>query len=224
MNRYLGPLVLGLAGAAMLLALGFWQVDRLGWKRAVLAEIDARIGEQPQPLPQMPRPDRDRYLPVHLEGRGEPRELHVLVGHKRLGAGFRVVTGFEDISGRRVLVDLGFIVDEDKDLRRGPLRGALAGNLHWPDDRNPSTPANDIGGNIWFARDLDAMAAELGTEPVLVVLREAAGLDAAITPMPLDSSVIPNDHLQYAITWFSLALVWLGMTGYWLWRIRRRND
>jgi surfeit locus 1 family protein len=45
----------------------------------------------------------------------------------------------------------------------------------------------------------------------------------AIEPMPVDTSGIPNDHMNYAITWFSLAAVWLGMTAYLLWRIRQRT-
>ena len=56
------------------------------------------------------------------------------------------------------------------------------------------------------------MAAALGTEPVLVVAREISGFATDTTPLPIDTSGIPNDHLQYAITWFALALIWAGMT------------
>jgi surfeit locus 1 family protein len=66
------------------------------------------------------------------------------------------------------------------------------------------------------------MADALGTEPVMVVARLPTG--DGIAPMPVDTAGIPNDHLNYAITWFSLAAVWLGMTGLALWRIRRRID
>ena len=76
---------------------------------------------------------------------------------------------------------------------------------------------------MWFARDLQPMAEVLGTEPVLVVLRSATQMDPSITPLPLDSAAVANNHLNYAITWFSLAAVWLGMTAFWLWRIRRRT-
>ena len=66
--------------------------------------------------------------------------------------------------------------------------------------------------NIWFARDVDVMAETLDTEPLLIVMREGAGPDPKITPLPVDTARIPNDHLQYAITWFSLAAIWLAMT------------
>jgi surfeit locus 1 family protein len=37
----------------------------------------------------------------------------------------------------------------------------------------------------------------------------------------VDTAGIPNDHLEYAVTWFALALVWLGMTAYFLRRPER---
>ena len=42
--------------------------------------------------------------------------------------------------------------------------------------------------------------------------------------LPVTVAGIRNAHLNYAITWFLLAVSWLGMTGYWLWRISRRLD
>jgi surfeit locus 1 family protein len=65
------------------------------------------------------------------------------------------------------------------------------------------------------------MAAALGTEPVLIVARTDTG--DGITPLPVDTAGIPNNHLNYALTWFCLAAVWLGMTLLLLWRIRRRT-
>ena len=66
------------------------------------------------------------------------------------------------------------------------------------------------------------MAAKLNAEALLIVARSETG--DAIEPMPVDSSAIPNDHLNYAITWFLLASVWAGMTVLLLWRIRRKVE
>ena len=71
---------------------------------------------------------------------------------------------------------------------------------------------------IWFARDVDAMAAALNTKPILIVAREVSFHDGDVTPFPVDTTRIPNDHLQYAITWFSLAAIWLAMTFYFVQR------
>jgi len=69
-----------------------------------------------------------------------------------------------------------------------------------------------------------ALADHLDTEPVLVIARTVTPAVAAVTPLPVTTEGIPNDHLNYAVTWFLLALVWLGMTLFLLWRIRHRSD
>ena len=214
-RHHIIPLLFGLAGAAILIWLGVWQLQRLTWKEAILADIDARIAAVPVELPPQPGPEADRYLPVRVTGRLEGGALRVLVSRKQAGAGYRVISAL-DTGARRLLVDRGFVAD-DADLPPPP-EGAvtITGNLHWPDDRNSSTPENDVEGNIWFARDIAQMADVLGTEPLLLVARETSFDDAPVEPLPVDSSAIPNDHLQYAVTWFLLALVWLAMTGYFL--------
>ena len=97
----------------------------------------------------------------------------------------------------------------------------MQGNLHWPDDRTSSTPENDVEDNTWFARDIEQMADALDTEPVMVIARNMSPPDARVTPLPVDTSGIPNDHLQYAITWYSLAVVWLIGTIALVWRLRQ---
>ncbi|WP_101067422.1 SURF1 family protein [Roseovarius salinarum] len=222
MRRVIIPLLFGILGTAVLVALGVWQVQRLAWKEGLLADIEARIAATPVALPAEPDPERHAFLPVEVTGTMENRALRVLVSRKSAGAGYRLVSPFE-IDGRRILLDRGFI-RVSKDIPAPPDgRVAIIGNLRWPDDRNASTPENDVAGNTWFARDLGAMAAELGTEPVLVVARETSYSDGPVTPLPVDTSHIPNDHLGYAITWFGLAAIWVVMTGYFLWRGRRTD-
>lgn len=227
MRRVLVPLLFGLLGAAVLVSLGVWQVQRLAWKEALLAEIDVRIAGASGALPDLIDPTRDKYAPVAVTGDLAAPELHVLVGAKDLGAGYRVIQPLET-EGRRIMVDRGFIPLDAKDASRAVGQVQLIGNLHWPDEKDKYTPEPDIGKNIWFARDVPAMAAILGTEPVLVVVRQQLeGDPSGITPLPVGRAGVANDHLQYAITWFSLAFIWLMMTGYLLWRLRRpaaRND
>ncbi len=225
MRRILIPLIFGLAGAGVLISLGIWQAQRLAWKEGILAEIEARIMAAPVALPVTPDPEADRYLPVEVTGRLSPDPLRVLVSRKQVGAGYRLVTALDmaaqDGGGRRVLVDLGFVrVDQAlPDLPRGPV--TVTGNLHWPDDRNSATPDNDVAGNIWFARDIAQMADLLEADPLLVIARQMSEKITGVTPLPVDTRAIPNDHLSYAITWFSLAAIWLVMTGYFLWRSAR---
>ncbi len=215
------PLVFGVIGTAILLGLGLWQVQRLGEKQAELAEIAQRIAKTPIALPGAPVEADDKYLAVEASGVFLGPELHVLVGAKDLGAGYRLIQPFET-QGRRILVDRGFFDLEAKDAERPAGAARLIGNLHWPDEVDGYTPEPDMDRGIWFARDVPAMAGALETEPVLLVVRqETPQLTNGLTPLPVGGANIPNNHLQYAITWFLLAVIWAGMTGYFLWRTGR---
>jgi surfeit locus 1 family protein len=225
MRRIIFPLLLGIIGTAVLISLGVWQLQRLAWKEGILAEIDARMAAAPVVLPSDPEAGRDRYLPVTATGTITDEEIDVLVSVKGTGAGYRIISAFETDDGRRILLDRGFVRDTDKDAPRPPVSGVtVTGNLHWPEEVDSFTPAADTARNIWFARDVPAMAAALGTEPVMIILRTTSEAAPVVAPLPLDSAGIPNDHLGYAIQWFGLAAVWAGMTGWLLWRIRRRQE
>lgn len=219
MRRIAFPLFIGLAGTLMLVALGIWQVQRLTWKQGVLTQIEERIAADPAPLPYEPVPEEDRYQPVRLQGNFGTGSLRVLVSRKTVGAGYRIIVPF-DTGERRVLVDLGF-VSIDAPIPKMPANPVITGNLHWPDERSSGTPENDVAENIWFARDVGEMAAQLGTEPLLIIAREIEPAIHGITPLPVSATGIPNNHLQYVITWFSLAVIWLGMTGYYLYKNAR---
>lgn len=221
MRRTLFLLIFGVAGLGVLLWLGFWQVDRLAEKEGQLAEIESRISADPVSLPQQVDEYRDKYLPVTATGEMVPGEIHVLVSVKQVGAGYRIIQAFST-GDRTILVDRGFVPTTAK--QSGRLTGSMevTGNLHWPDEIDSYTPEPDIDDNIWFARDVPALAAALEAEPVLLIARSQT--DPNVTPLPVDTAGIPNDHLQYAITWFGLALVWAAMTGYFLWRNRANSE
>jgi surfeit locus 1 family protein len=218
-GRLIAALLFGLLGAAVLVGLGVWQLQRLAWKEEILARIESQITAEPVALPKTFNPDRDSFLPVRVTGTWTGEELRVLASRKQIGPGFRLIAGFRTDEGRRVMIDRGFLPEA---AVAGPPEGAeVIGNLLWPDEVDGFTPPPDAATGLFFARDLHAMAGRLGTEPVLIVARAPTG--GGVEPLPVDTSGIPNDHLGYAVQWFGLALVWLGMTVYLLWRIRRRT-
>ncbi|MCF1708556.1 SURF1 family protein [Tabrizicola sp. J26] len=221
-KRLIAPLVIGLVGAAILVSLGVWQIKRLAWKEALLAGIEARLHDAPMALPAAPDPARDRYAPVWAEGSFTGPELHVLSADRESGPGYRIIAAFRTTDGRMILIDRGFVPEDQRDAARVATAARVAGTLFWPDETDSFTPVPDLAANIWFARDVPAMAAALDTEPTFIVAREPTG--DGIKPVPVDTAGIPNDHRNYAITWFSLAFVWLGMTVLWLWRIRRQLE
>lgn len=222
MRRLIFPLVFGLAGAAILIWLGTWQVQRLSWKKNVLSDIEARIAANPVALPTRPDPKVDQYLPVVAQGKIIAPSLKVLVSQKNIGAGYRIISVYET-AGRRVLLDRGFVRVGKEHFDRPSGMVTIKGNLLWPDEIDGYTPEPDLGKNLWFARDIPAIAQKFDTEEILIVAREIDIPDKAITPLPVSITGIPNDHLNYAITWYSLAIVWLAMSGYLIWRNRTSN-
>lgn len=220
MNRAAFFVIIGLGGTAILLALGVWQMQRLAWKQGVIADIEGYMAGAPVAIPWRPDDERHRYLPVTATGTLGIEALFVLVSQKNLGAGYRVIAPFET-DGRRVLADLGFAPTQIKAKSNHAGPATLTGNLQWPQEVDGFTPAPDLAENIWYARDVPAMAEALDTEPVLLVVRSGNLAEGGITPMPVDTSRIPNNHLQYAITWFSLAAIWLAMSFYFIRRPSR---
>lgn len=214
----------GVAGVAILCWLGVWQLHRLEWKEAILADIEARITAAPVVLPDHADPVDDRYLPVEVRGKTDAREILVQASHKAVGPGFRVITGFTTDGGRRILLDRGFIRLADRDTSRPAVEMTVTGNLHWPDEVDGFTPDPDRDEGLWFARDIPSLSDELGTEPLLIVARSTDEGVPAVTPLPVDTTGIPNDHLQYAITWFLLAAVWAVMSVYLIVTLLRRAE
>ena len=221
MSRLILPLVFGIVGTAILVSLGNWQVRRLAEKEAYLSAIEARINDIPLDIPAAPDPEADRFLPVTVIGTMTDKEIHVLVSTKQLGAGYRVISAFVTEAGRRILVDRGYVALENKDTPRLTGAMSISGNLHWPDEIDSYTPENDIEANIWFAREVPFLADALETDPILVVLRETTKPEPTLIPLPVDTSGIPNDHLEYIVTWYGLAIVWVLMTLYYLLRMRK---
>jgi surfeit locus 1 family protein len=222
LRRLIFPIVLGLGGIAILLALGNWQVARMHWKNAILADINALLVGEAVAVPAAPNPEDDKYRPVTATGRFTGEALYVISGMKDIGAGVQVLAVLATPDGRRLLVDRGFLPDQDKGKALVATDVAVTGNLHWPAETTAQTPPPDAKTGLWFARDVPAMAAKLGTEPVLIVARSDTG--DGITPRPVDTSTIPNDHWGYAITWFLLALTWGLMTLALIWRITTRTE
>lgn len=224
MLRLIFPLLLGLIGAGILVGLGVWQMQRLEWKTGILAEVDAKIAAPPVALPDALSPEADKYLPVTVTGRLLGPEALVLTSMQDAGAGYRVIAAME-VAGtaRKIMVDLGFVSDAKREFVRPTAAIAVTGNVHWPEEVDRFTPEPELLRSVWFAREVERMANVLGTEQVLVVARSVDPGISEITPLPVDTASVANDHLTYAITWFSLAVVWLGMTALLIWRIRRRT-
>jgi len=222
-KRMIFPIILGLTGIAILLYLGTWQVQRMAWKNAMLAQIEARIAADPIPLPAKPNPEFDNRLSVRIKATIGFDEAHVISSTKQGGPGFLVIVpALTKPAGRRILIDMGFIPEAQKNTVRKPQDVTIIGNILWPNEVDSFTPDPNMEKNIWFARDTGKLSKHFGTENFLIVARTIEVGDYGTTPQPIGLN-IPNNHLEYAITWFSLALVWFGMTLYLLYRIKQKT-
>ena len=215
------PLLLGFIGITVLCGLGVWQVKRLEWKTQILEKIEEKISAEPTELPSISKKETDQYLSVFLTGMLGSREIHVLTSKKNAGPGFLVISPLELPNGKSIMVDRGFIPEVQKSANRFSGKVNLIGNLLWPNEIDIFTPNPNIDKNIWFGRDLSKMARYLGVDPILVVTRN---ISPSGMPEPQRIGInIPNNHLNYAVTWFSLAFVWFGMTILLIYRITKQD-
>jgi surfeit locus 1 family protein len=135
-------------------------------------------------------------------------------------------------AGPIVIVNRGFVADADRDRRRRlepeghPL--TVVGPIRRPEVKALFTPANDPERNAWYWRDLDGMAlAMLGAagpgkvQPFFLEAEARPPADIAAEPHhPRGGATrleLPNNHLQYALTWYGLALTLVGVYAAFAW-------
>ena len=209
------PTLFTVPALIVMIGLTVWQVDRLQWKNALIAERQARIAAQAVDLPAIgPDPSTLEFRRVVIAGTFmHDREL--LLGARSLhgNVGYQVVTPMALISGGIVLVNRGWVPAERKDPAtriEGQIAGVLIldGVMRVSQKRAWLQPENEPRNNHWFFLDVPAMAASMG-----VSARPDIYVEAGDAPNPGDLPIggqtkvnLPNDHLQYAVTWALLAI------------------
>ena len=221
--------VLAVLAFAALIALGTWQVERLHWKEGLLATIDQRIHSTPRPLPDIERLFAEKhdveYWPVTMKGTflhsGERHFLATWNGD----SGFDVYTPLKLDDGRYIFVNRGFVPYSRKDPAtrpEGQVQGevTVTGLARNPLAEKPSfiVPDNDLRKNVFYWKDLSAMTSTAGLPAGAHVLPFLVDAGAAPNPggLPVGGVTLidlPNNHFQYALTWYGLALVLLVVVG-----------
>lgn len=208
------------ATLAVLIGLGVWQLQRLHWKEGLIAEIEARTKAPPISLPEavaLARAGDDvSYLRVRVGGRFDHANERYLFASADGSVGWHVITPLTTPNGGVVLIDRGFVPDALKEpaaRAQGQLEGTVTvtGLARPPETQGRFVPDNDPERNRWFWRDLGGMARSMfpaGAQELAPFFVEA---DRSDVPggWPLGGQTrldLPNDHLQYALTWFLLAL------------------
>jgi surfeit locus 1 family protein len=230
------PGLAALVALAILIGLGTWQLQRRAWKEDLIAQIAARAyGEPGAIVPETDwaawRADQDEFRKVRVTGtflHQFEAPVYGLASGERQGAplqGYYLITPLKLATGAIVMVNRGFVPTDLRDPARRPEslpsgEVTITGLVRAPEARNSFTPDDDPARNQWFARDPQAIAAAHNLERVAPFLIDADGSPnpggwprGGQTPLTL-----PNNHLQYAVTWFGIALTLIGVFAAFAWR------
>jgi surfeit locus 1 family protein len=218
------PALASLVAFAILVSLGVWQLERRAWKEALIDRIEARAHGEPAAIPpESAWPTwsaaADEFRRVRVTGtflHEAETPVHGLMSGQpgQPVQGYYLLTPLRLPDGALVVVNRGFVPSELLDPAKRPQSQpagevTVTGLVRAPEDHGWFLPADDPGKNQWFARDPAAIARVKGLARVAPFLIEADD-----TPNPggwpkggQTRLTIPNNHLQYALTWFALAIV-----------------
>jgi len=221
---------LGIAAAltfAVLMALGTWQLERRAWKLDLIERVETRVHAPPvappsrRDWPMITAADHE-YRHVRVTGIFLNDSETQVTASTELGPGYWVLTPLRLRDGTLVLVNRGFVPTDRRDpatRKAGKIEGetTVTGLLRISEPGGTLLRSNDPSADRWYSRDVAAIAQARGLADVAPYFIDA---DAAASGGP-DSPVggltviaFHNNHLVYALTWFSLALMLAGGTAY----------
>lgn len=241
-SRAFLPLVLTAIMLAACLSLGTWQVQRLQWKQGLLAQIEARRNAPPISLHSADNVRRltksaDNYRPALLHGRlGAPQGFWFTQIHnapdglpRQAHTGYHVLSPFILADGSAILLDRGFVPAALKETLAATPPAADTGLqplpviLRWPDRRGRFDAKDKPQEGLFYVRDPQALGAhwQLALPPVIAEAAEAGNQTNCWPRGGQTRMSLSNRHLEYAVTWYGLAVVLVIVSG--LWHMQRRN-
>ncbi len=221
---------------ALTVWLGVWQLQRLEWKRGLIAAIEARTESPPVPLDevlQAAEAGKDiEYTRVTVNGRYDHAKEEYLFGLDEGDVGWHVITPLQTGEGPIVLIDRGFVPSErqaPESRPEGQLKGEVevTGLVREPQTGGLFMPDNEPAQKRWFWRDLDGMTQAMYPErgspedrrsvAPFYIEAEASEIPGGLPKGGQTNLTLPNNHLQYAWTWFCMAAVLAGGYLAYLW-------
>ncbi len=216
--------MVGLLGVAGLLALGTWQLQRRVWKHDLIARVEARVTAPPVSPPGPDAwaaltPESAEYRHLRLSGTYRYDRTTLVQALTTLGGGYWVLTPMDLESGFTILVNRGFVPFDRRDptsWQQPDGKVTETGLLRLSEPGGAFLRANDTATDRWYSRDVPAIAQarRLGdVAPYFVDLEGDSRADAY--PVPgLTILSFPDNHLVYALTWFTLAAMLLAALVY----------
>jgi len=239
----LGMTVFALAMTALLTGLGFWQLERRDEKHALVAALNARLAAEPVVLPpasEWPKLNAatDEFRRVRFTATFENKpDAMIYTSSSAVRSDIKSPGAWAFLpvrlaTGEQIVVNAGFVPNEmqgraEEDRAVAPLLTGrpevLTGYLRFPEHPGLLTAHQNEARRLWFIRDIVGIAASLqwgSVAPFYIDLETPVPAGAGPKPGPLVPKLRDN-HLQYAITWFGLALAVFGTFGFWLLGRRR---
>ena len=203
-----------------LLGLGTWQVYRRAWKLDLIARVDARMHAAAVPAPPSARPD-DAYRRIVATGAFLGGKDSFVQAVTDRGPGWWVMTPLRTRAGRIILVNRGYVADRQAPPPAGA--GSVTGLLRLTEPRGGFLRTNDPAADRWYSRDVAAIAQRRGLGPTANYFIDADASSAG-NGQPVGGLTVvdfPNNHLVYAITWYTLAAMAAAGLLYWILLLRR---
>lgn len=210
------PTLFTVPALVALIGFGTWQVQRLHWKEALIADREAHLAAPPLSVAAI------RTMTASLDHRRvraagtflHDREMHLVARSHRGQVGVRVVTPLALAGGGHVLVDRGWVPRDKTDPARrrdGQIRAPveIVGILRAGGRPSSWTPDNAPDDDVWHYVEIPAMAARAGLSKVrdFVVLAGPVPNPGGLPIGTRFTVEVANNHLQYAVTWYALAAV-----------------
>lgn len=218
-----------------LIGLGSWQIQRLGWKHDLITRIENNIQAERISAPnatEWKNSDQKalEYRAVYVRGHYlNDMETHVGALTNK-GAGYWIVTPFQRDTGEIIFINRGFVVSEKRDPNSrasGQLTGetTVTGLLRLSEPKGFFLRSNDPDKNIWYARDVQAFAKRFQLINIPDYFIDANAQENRSDRPEGGMTVVKfaDNHLTYALTWFTLAIMVLAMAIY-LIRCEIRQD
>ena len=185
-------------------SLGTWQLYRLQWKQDLINQISEGLNSAPI---QYSQNINKNYQRVTLVGKYNfKNQIYLYNLNKKGQPGFDVITPFETLNKENVLINRGWIKKEFKNNPRiNSFSKNIKGLLKESNKKNIFTPENDLKENIWFSINLNEIQKLTGKKfnKFIVYLED----EKINTPKPKEITIdLPNNHLKYAITWYSISI------------------
>jgi cytochrome oxidase assembly protein ShyY1 len=228
------PVGAALLAFAVLLGLGTWQLERKSWKEGLIAKLEQRLNEAPVALPPASEwpgmtPDGWEFTRVRLRVQFlKDVDALVYTSGSQIrddvqGAGYFVFSPALGLDGKQVVINRGYVPARAYPAASGVIE--IVGTVRFPEAPSWFVADHDAAGQIWTVRDPALMAKVRGWGEVApFYIEQESPVPPGGLPHPAALKVrLPNNHLQYAMTWYGLAVVLAVMLAIGAVRRRRAN-